>query len=315
MDALPTKSNILSVHVLDLVAPGETGSTQCIAATTADRRLSLIKPHGSAFSIAHSYAIHQDSPILDVLAINGQYLFVGSMSGKLLLHDMASDRNLDERKDHSKYLVKLASWSSGDSVFIASAGWDAKVVVYRLDHTNSRSAKLGEPIATLNLPSIPETILFVQAPDTTQPVLLLTRRDSTFLYYYALHTSSETQSQLLLLGKQNLAPHSNAWIAFSPSDVQLCPTDPSTVAVATSSTPHMKLLVVRLLVPPSSAPAIDAGAEASADLVSSDNVTQASQARAALALQDKEESAIVINVTTMAPQTNYVRKSSLQGVS
>ncbi|KAF2651791.1 hypothetical protein K491DRAFT_606215 [Lophiostoma macrostomum CBS 122681] len=306
LEALPTKSNILSVHVLQLVAPGETDSTQCIAVTTADRRISLIKALAPTFPIAHSYATNQDSPLLDVLTIDGKYLLMGSMSGRLLLHDMASDKTLEERKDHSKYLVKLSCWSSNGSIFIASAGWDAKVVVYQLERT--QGLRLGKPIAILNLPSIPETVLFVQGPDPNLPILLLTRRDSTFLYYYALHTSPEGEPRLLSIGKQNLAPHSNAWIAFSPSDVQPCPTDPSIVAVATSSTPHMKLLVVRLLVPPTPAPAMDASAhraEASADLISDDNVTQASQARAALALQDKEESAILINVTTMAPQTNY----------
>jgi WD40 repeat protein len=58
----------------------------------------------------------------------------------------------------------------------------------------------------------------------------------------------------------------------------------------------MKLLVVRLLVPPAlNAPAADTASY----------VTQASQARAELALQDREEAAIMINVNTMSPQTVY----------
>jgi hypothetical protein len=72
----------------------------------------------------------------------------------------------------------------------------------------------------------------------------------------------------------------------------LHPSDPSLVALATSHLPHMKLIIVRLLFP---------GVEAQAAL----GGTQASQARTALALQDKEDTAIRLQVSTLAPQTPY----------
>lgn len=67
------------------------------------------------------------------------------------------------------------------------------------------------------------------------------------------------------------------------------------------STPHMKLLIVKLLLPPtrSSGPAADTS------LGPDGPVTQASQARAELAVADKEEAAILVNVSTLAPQTSY----------
>jgi WD40 repeat protein len=107
-------------------------------------------------------------------------------------------------------------------------------------------------------------------------------------------------ADLELLGKQNLAPHSNAWISFSPSDIQVCPTDPSIVAVATSTTPHMKLLIVKLLIPTEQSSLLDAN-----HLPGSGATTQASQARAELLVQDREEAAILIHVSTLAPQTQY----------
>ena len=103
------------------------------------------------------------------------------------------------------------------------------------------------------------------------------------------------------IGNQNLAPHSNAWIAFTPSDVQLCPTDPSLIVVATSTTPHMKLLVVRLLIPMEESSLVAANPIRGPD----GTVTQASQARAELLVQDREEAAILINISTLAPQTQY----------
>jgi hypothetical protein len=121
------------------------------------------------------------------------------------------------------------------------------------------------------------------------------------MYYYSIpgpHSQAFT-----LLGKQNLAPHSNAWIAFTPADIQLCPTDPALVAVATSTTPHMKLLIVKLLLPPTQPTALDTdgGLDSDGPLT----VTQASQARAELLISDREEAAILINVSTLAPQTTY----------
>ncbi|UPX13512.1 uncharacterized protein EKO05_0004018 [Ascochyta rabiei] len=222
------------------------------------------------------------------------------MSGKMLLYDTASDKILDQRKDHSKYVVKIASCSIHGSVIVASAGWDSKVFLYRVD-VDGDSPHIGEPLATLTLSSIPETILFVRSPEDGSPILLVARRDSTFLYYYSvpdLNTASFN-----LLGKQNLAPHSNAWVAFTPADVQTCPTDPSVVAVATSSTPHMKLLIVKLLLPPARPVGIDPDTDVEA--AASVAVTQASQARAELLVSDREEAAILVNVSTMAPQTAY----------
>jgi WD40 repeat protein len=271
------------------------------AATTADRRLHLFDTDTSALTLAHSYTSFVDSPILDLHVIQGKYLLAAFMSGKLLLYNTQTEEVLDERRDQKKYIVRLATWSvDGSSTIIASAGWDSKVYLYRLVIEGNHKPRLGEPIATLALLSIPETLLFVRSPDTLLPILLLSRRDSTFLYFYSVPSSGSGETGIELLGRQNLAPHSNAWVAFTPSDIQLSPHDDSLIAVATSSTPHMKLLIVRLLIPPKTS--LNVGMESGPDPTA---VTQASQTRANLLLQDKEEAAILININTMAPQTTY----------
>jgi len=220
------------------------------------------------------------------------------MSGRLSLYDTVKNEVVDERKDHSKYIVKLACRRDGDRVLVASAGWDSNVFLYDMV-SGVHNAQLGKPTAELLLPTIPETLVFVTSPDDGKPILLVARRDSTFLQFYAVPSSESPE--LTFLGKQNLAPHSNAWIAFTPSDVQICPTDPSLIAVATSTTPHMKLLVVRLLVPTKQSSLLDAVSATDP----SGTVTQASQARAELLVQDREEAAIMVSVSTLAPQTQY----------
>lgn len=299
--------------MLDLVLPGSTCAKRCITVTTADRRLDLIDPHTASFPLIHSNVHIQDSPILDIAVLNNKFLLAGSMSGRLIVYNTATEQVTDQRKDHSKYLVKITTWSEEEEIVVATAGWDSKIHIYRVNISNE-VARLGEPLTTLTLQSIPETVLFIRGPGSSKPVLLLSRRDSTFLYYYELSTSAGGP-EMVLLGKQNLAPHSNAWVAFSPSDIQPCPTDPSIAAVATSSTPHMKLLVVRLLVPPSrqtthsaTDPAVDLTNPSGRPLHSFDTpapATQTAQARAELLIQDREEAAIFVNINTMSPQTAY----------
>lgn len=296
--SLPSRSNILHVCVVEL-SLGTTVQPQVyIAVTTADRKLSLLNPASSTYEVAYSYSNFTDSPILDMVAISKHHILTASMSGRLSLYDTVKNEVVDERKDHSKYIVKLACRRDGDRVLVASAGWDSNVFLYDMV-SGVHNAQLGKPTAELLLPTIPETLVFVTSPDDGKPILLVARRDSTFLQFYAVPSSESPE--LTFLGKQNLAPHSNAWIAFTPSDVQICPTDPSLIAVATSTTPHMKLLVVRLLVPTKQSSLLDAVSATDP----SGTVTQASQARAELLVQDREEAAIMVSVSTLAPQTQY----------
>ena len=216
------------------------------------------------------------------------------MSGQLLLSN-SEGRVIDQRRDHLKYVVKVCVWTdaSAEIAWIATAAWDAKVHLYRISLSTGKTPTLPAPSATITLATNPESLLFVRHPESTQPILIATRRDSTFLFYYT------ADAEARLLGRQNLAPHSNAWIAFTPSAIALSPTDESLLAVATSAIPHMKLIIVRMMIPPiSTTPSM-------AEEPGSGSLTAASQARAELALQDRESAAIQIQCTTMAPQTAY----------
>lgn len=213
------------------------------------------------------------------------------MSGNLAMSNLQG-KVIEKRRDHAKYVVQIAVHESEHVTWLATAGWDAKVHLYRFDLASDELPGLAPPVATIPLPTNPEALLFIKHPDSGSPVLIVTRRDSTHLFYYSV------DSEARLLGQQNLAPHSNAWIAFTPSALALCPTDDSLVAVATSAVPHMKLLFVRLMVP-----SLDGDASL-ASIVPAEE-TQASQARTALALQDRESAAIMIQCNTMAPQTAY----------
>ena len=298
---MPTSANLLHVA---LESDHEEAKSQLLLATTADRRMTLLRTDAE-FSLFRSYSHLQDSPILSVVSLSNKSLITlsSSMSGEIVLYDHKHDETLEKRRDHSKYVVEVAEYLADSGIhWVATAGWDGKILVYVLKSCRDSSHMcIGPPVAVIHLPTNPQAILFVKDPNDAAPILLATRRDSTLLLYYSLSSvslsdpSMSSLVELELLGVQNLAPHSNAWIAFSPSSVALCPTDSSVLAVATSSVPHMKLIIVRMLLPAS-------GTQASTSNLA---LTQAAQARDNLALRNREDAAIRVNVSTMAPQTPY----------
>lgn len=235
------------------------------------------------------------------------------MSGQLILQRGADV--LGRRKDHSKYAIKVVAHEDADTgkVLVATAGWDSKICVYAFDLPAETAGEdpdtvtMGEPVAYINLATNPESMLFVRHVDLGRVVLLVSRRDSTHLYYYQvdnlLTNSTTTPQECNLLGKQNLAPHSNAWVTFSPSGLALSPHDPGLLAVATSSLPHMKVIIVRLLFPP--AESFEIGANQTTSPAAAEPETQATQAFAALALQNREDTAILVQANTFSPQTAY----------
>ncbi|KAA8643547.1 hypothetical protein EYZ11_008852 [Aspergillus tanneri] len=320
----PTPCNILacSVH------PWKHGDAQnspsslssYIVATGADKQLHLFST-APGYGVVQSFTDHSESPILSYTPIlNGEYALLTNMSGQILLQHGLDI--LDRRRDHSKYVVKVAAFEDNDdphpdpakTIWIATAGWDSKVFLYRLrtEADSHHLLNIGEPVGHITLASNPESLLFVRHVDSKEPILLVSRRDSPHLFYYQLPQSittttittiSSAPEECRLLGKQNFAPHSNTWVAFSPSCLALSPHDPGLLAVATSTLPHMKVIIVRLLFPPTESFNLDTSGPVTTG--SSEPEVQATQALAALALQNREDAAIIIQANTFAPQTAY----------
>ncbi|KAJ5170877.1 uncharacterized protein N7500_003660 [Penicillium coprophilum] len=295
----PTSSNILSASVEQWQKPcedvDEAATAQFyIVSTSADKQVHLLETEEGNASIK-SFSGLSATPVLSFVSIlQGRYILMSNMAGQLILQH--GSQTLDSRKDHAKYSVKVVAYedkTDPSKWWVATAGWDQSVNLYCLnipDEANAPSLKIGEPVALIKLDSNPESLLFVPHVDTNELLLLVSRRDSTYIYYYKVEKVSEAR----LLGHQNLAPHSNAWIAFSLCDMALSPHDPGLLAVATSSLPHMKVIIVRLLFP-----------RMEVTPASEDPVTQASQAMETLELQNREDAAILVQANTFAPQTDY----------
>jgi WD40 repeat protein len=265
--------------------------------SSADRRWTELSA-SAPYNVVTSSQLN-DNPILSSAALPALTALT-TMSGQLLLLDNATGKVVSTRRDHTKYAIQIAvAKLSGTTWVLATASWDGTIKLYRVavsDDSNGVTSTIlqgEESVPTIKFQSNPESILFVRHPDTDELYLVASRRDSTHLYYYKISTSANDGNlEAVEAGRQNLAPHSNAWVSFTPSMLALHPKDPSLIAVATSHLPHMKLIVVRLLFPGLNVQAAPGG-------------TQASQARTELAVQDKEDAAIRLQVSTLAPQTPY----------
>ncbi|KAI9809681.1 MAG: hypothetical protein M1825_000113 [Sarcosagium campestre] len=306
LSSLENASNLLHVSIskAESSTADGTGLRSYIFATTADRRLNVLSTEAPfLLTDMESY----DSPVLSCVVVRNRWLFSTSMSGQLVLRDLRTNTKKGHRRDHVKYAIQVVALPDDDGIWVATAGWDAKVFIYRIDwpEAGQDAISLDSPRATLTLQTNPESLVFVKQRAEAPPILVVSRRDSTFLYYYslpALHqdlsTPSPASSTLQLEGKQNLTPHSTAWVAFSPSSLALCPIDPTLLAVATASVPHMKLIIVRMLLPSVDSSMIR-------DSVADNAPTRATQTEAARRRADDESSAIVSHTNAMAPQTAY----------
>ncbi|ODM24102.1 hypothetical protein SI65_01692 [Aspergillus cristatus] len=297
----PTSSNLLAASVEPWQQQPNDKPSPCLVATGADRQLHVFKT-AEGNELVKSFAGHSDSPILSYVSVrNGRYVFMTNMSGQLILQ--RGEEVLGKRKDHGKYAVKVVAHEDPSGrVLVATAGWDSKICIYEFNiPEGDEEVAMDQPVAYINLDTNPETMLFVRHVDLGHTLLLVSRRDSTHLYYYQVDSTGQTTPyECRLLGKQNLAPHSNAWVTFSPSSLALHPDDPGLLAVATSSLPHMKVIIVRLLFP--SAESFNPEFEPQPP---TEPITQATQAFEALALQNREDAAILIQANAFAPQTAY----------
>jgi hypothetical protein len=292
---LPLSGNVLQVGLVHLRTGGsdEPARVFKLVSTVADRRVRLM-PLGSEDESEVRGFVAQSS-VLSYTVVLERFLLYLDITGTLGVYDAMTSTVVSKQKYHTKYGVRIITETSPLGLLVATAGWDRKVQVAFLD-TNRGGDFTGQlplPAASLMLDSVVDDVLFRRNVDTGQLFLIVTRRDSCFLYYYSVDDSSH-DVKLALAGKQNLAPYANSWNTFSPACIRPCPTDSGLIAVAMSSVPHMKLLFVRLLFPGT----VIAARESPLDHLSSD-------------LSSKEDSgsqeamAILVQCNTMVGQTQY----------
>jgi len=245
---LAQRANVLQVSIMNLKLSETEPMQPVLLASTANRQLNCVSWGSNSANNAMALGIVADSPILSFVALLNRYIALTTISGCLLIYDPCTNTVLAKRKDHQKYAIQVVTICKDNQTYLATAGWDSRVLIYAVDCNNSTVA-LSEPVVIIQLQSVPESIVFSIDPRDQEVYLVVARRDSTYLYYYRISSIVTSSTNLCLAGKQNLTPFATAWNSFSPACITPCPKDPSLVAIATNSIPHMKVLLVRLLFP------------------------------------------------------------------
>ena len=197
------------------------------------------------------------------LACAGNHLIVSMMDGTVGVMDPTElDGPIFAKiKAHSSFANQVVTTIDNDMLIIASAGWDKSVSICTvplvvLEHEQHKLEPVILELESkrISCPANVQSVLFARHPDTNELYLVYTIRDSIYLWYLLLTPTKDPNGCSVCIssesGKQSLAPQKHStWTSFSPSHIEVCPTDPTLIAVATSHTPSMKLIIARLLFP------------------------------------------------------------------
>lgn len=240
--------------------------------------------------------------ILSLAVVKDRCFLSGQMDGSITAHELRSFKALASVKAHSNYAVQVITTWDGENLLIATAGWDKKISIHLAPDFQSESPSplsFSETFITVTTSHNVQSLLFARHPDTNELYLVYTIRDSIHLHYLHLtrnasHSVQDPNPYIATpAGRQSLAPQQHStWTSFTPAWLEASPIDPTLIAVATSHTPSMKLIVTRLLFPSADPPPPH---ESHRQATTPNLPTHGT----------KDELAIKLVATTHAPQNDY----------
>lgn len=205
-------SNVLFITVVNA------NEIPYIVTACADRTLCI--HHGETLKLTRVLSDLHPSPILSVMEDNG-FLVTAGMDGCVHVVNFETGSVHRTLKQHDKYAVHLKT----SSKHLVTAGYDKRIHVY---------GPRGDTwLGTIELSSNPEALLLTEADQ--KDVLIVSKRDSTFLYYYDLANLPNP------LRQYNLAEQ-GSWVSFCCGDIARSPTHPQQYGVVTTSAPTMRFL-------------------------------------------------------------------------
>ncbi|KAA8910085.1 WD40-repeat-containing domain protein [Sphaerosporella brunnea] len=223
-----TPSNVLFVSVVPELQPFE---GPVLIATAADRSLRLFSAQ-SPHTMLRNFTTPTDSAILSVSVVEKQFLLIATMTGRLLLLSASTGEALASIRPHEKYAIRVLY----SAPYVISAAYDKTICVHALE--TSAPSFSESPVGKITLPTPPEALAVVMLPSKQEKAIVFSRRESTSLYYHLLQPGLPEHST------RNLS--TSNWVSYHPMSVAVHPSNPSLLAVATSSVPHMKLILVRV---------------------------------------------------------------------
>jgi len=158
------------------------------------------------------------------------------MTGRLALLSADTGDTVATIRPHEKYAIRVLY----EAPYVISAAYDKTICLHTLTVPPSGIPSFSEsPEGRLTLSTPPEALAIVTLPANKSRAIVFSRRDSTSLYYHLL--------------APGLAPHSvrplaaaHSWISYHAMSISVHPSNPTQLAIATSSVPHMKFMLVEV---------------------------------------------------------------------
>lgn len=227
-------SNILFVSVEPKLSPFE---GPVLISTAADRSLRLysaLPPH----TLLRSFTNPSDSAVLSVAVVDSKWLLVSTMNGRIDLLSADTGQSVSSIKPHQKYATRVLYHEP----YVISAAYDKTIYMHTLTHDSETGHPVfsEEQVGKIDLPTPPEALALVDLPEGRGKAIVFSRRDSTSLFYNLLTPGLPVHSS------RNLAPESTSWVSYHAMNISVHPTNPGLLAVATSTVPHMKFLLVEV---------------------------------------------------------------------
>jgi WD40 repeat protein len=207
-----------------------------LLSTAADRSLRLVSaepPH----ALLRNFTTPSDSALLSLAVIKEKWIIVSSMTGRLTILNPDTGDTVTSIRPHEKYATRVLY----EEPYVVSTAYDKTLYVHSLVfHESGLPSFAEDKVGKIQLSTPPEALAVVSLPAKSEKALVFSRRDSTFLFYHLL------QDGLPFHSERNLAPSSNSWVSYHAMSIAVNPVNPKILAVGTSSTPHMKLMLVEV---------------------------------------------------------------------
>ncbi|VVT46332.1 uncharacterized protein SAPINGB_P001161 [Magnusiomyces paraingens] len=191
-----------------------------------------------------------------IVPLGGALVLTSGMDGRHVVTHMGTGLCVGAERAHARFVN--ATTFDPKSGLLASAGYDGFIKVYRLSvKGDGEDVKVEFTlVGSHKFLQIPTVVEFARLPASAGPlagrlVLLGCVQDSTRLYYLDVEDgdmNSGDRDALRILSKTNLldAEYASTFVAFSPMALAIAPDGSGRYAVATSHTPHMRVIIGQL---------------------------------------------------------------------
>lgn len=188
------------------------------------------------------HSLHGNAAVRSINYIGNDIALTGGMDGNFIATDLATREQIGQEKAHSRF-INATAWNADHSV-LASGGFDGWIKLYRVSVEEGNKSVKFELLGSHKFMQIPTSVELIELDSKLN--LLACTQDSTVMHFLSVPESSEAPpTSLEAIGKVNLLDAEySSFVTFTPLHIAIS-SDRKRYAVATSHSPHLRIIVGR----------------------------------------------------------------------